>query len=181
MRRIPGCSGHISRAARLPLALLGLLCIPGLLNAQTTCYQASASPAMIRGEGGTEQVADLQIVCSGSGGSANLQLYFSPTVPLTSKLLDATTGATEAKAITSGGSVRGVLTGGSSLLFTAIPVPAGTSTITVTNVRVDATALSVSAGIPVSVTEQAFISGTNITPGATPAVWTDWPATRPPP
>jgi hypothetical protein len=113
-----------------------------------------------------------------------VQLFVNPALPVTSKVLSTTTGATEAIATLNGGGtpVNGTVSG-STINFSAIPlpglaasvpgVPACTSTagcyfFTFNNIRVNATSLSVGSGTPPSVTISAFISGSaaNIQPSA---------------
>src|SRR4051794_34987569 len=116
-----------------PLAFLRItlffFALAGILspaaNAQSNCSASApaANTVFIRGEGTTEQVADLVISCTnGAGGVANLQVFLSPSLPVTSKLINSSTGATEATAITSAGSVSATLSG-SALSFIALPLP----------------------------------------------------------
>jgi hypothetical protein len=72
---------------------------------------------------------------------------------------------TEAVAVIGATAVQGSVSG-STINFSDLVLPAGNFTITVSNVRVNATSLSVGAGVPPSVSATAFITGsaTSIVP-----------------
>jgi hypothetical protein len=104
----------------------------------------------------------------------SLQVFITPAIPVTSKALDST--FSEAVAVSSLGTAFGKVNG-STISFSNLSVPAIATTgafytVTVSNVRVNATSLTVSTGPPPSVTESAFVTGTtgSITPVATGAV-----------
>ena len=152
----------------------------GQVFAPATCA-ASAAATIIRAEGTTEQVSPLTITCTAPAGSASpagtvsLQVFLTPSLPVTSKVLSSTSGASEAVVTVydttgaalvaqtagtySSGTQLSATVSGSTLNFTGIVVPAlaaagNTYTITVDNVRVDATSLSVGS----TVSERAFLS-----------------------
>ncbi len=144
---------------------------------QATCQSATAVPVSIRAEGKTELLADLKITCttgasSSTAGTATVQIFLSPALPVTSKILSNTTRATEATAITPAGSATGT-TSGSSVIFSQIPVPAllpnSSYDITVTNIRADASALNFSDGYS-TISMVAFVSGSAVVPTATSTV-----------
>jgi hypothetical protein len=150
----------------------------GLAYGQATCAAPTAvSLGIIRAEGTTEQVSQLQFVCTsatavGVPGTASLQLFMSPALPITSKVLSTSTGATEAIVTVNGGAqVQGTVSG-STLSFSNVALPTlaagGTYTFLVSNVRVNATSLTVGTGVPPTVSEIGFVSGsaTNIVPAA---------------
>src|SRR5665213_2670168 len=137
------------------------------VNAATpsTCSMAAAAQTpLIRVEGVTELLGELTFTCTGGGGSADLQVFLSPALNVTSKVLNTTTGATEALAITTAGSVQGIFTG-TGLTFAGVTIPAGTSTVTITNVRVNATSLIVGTGAPPSISETVVLGGTGVVAG----------------
>ena len=113
------------------------------------------TPVTLRPESKIDQVADVALTCVGAGGATNIQLTL--TAPVTSKVLNSGTGATEALAVTTAGAVSGTVSG-SVVTFSGVAVPPGTSTVTLTNLRVNATALSAGA----SVTAQAVLSGAGV-------------------
>ncbi len=140
----------------------------GMAFGQATCSQL-ATTGIIRAEGTTEQVAPIVITCTaGSGGSiagtGSLQVFLSPALPVTSKVTSTTTGATEAVAIVTGDATQYQATvSGSTLNFTGVALPvlaaSGTYTITISNIRVNATSLTVGSGVPPSISATTFISG----------------------
>jgi hypothetical protein len=144
-----------------------------------TCT-ATATSNVIRTEGTSENVAPLVITCSVApgndtpAGTANLQVFISPALPVTSKVVKTSTGQTEALAAVSGGGLYtapplgggqyNATVSGSTLNITGIATPAldqqtSSYTITVQNVRVNATSLTVGTGVPPSISATAFISG----------------------
>jgi len=140
----------------------------GMAFGQATCA-ASATTNIIRAEGTTELVAPLTITCSVAGavtsaaGTASLQVFLSPALPVTSKVLSTTSGNTEAIAVVSGSATQyNATVSGSTINIGSIALPAllapGSFTITVSNVRVNATSLSVGSGVPPSISATAFIS-----------------------
>jgi len=156
----------------------------GMAFGQAVCSTPAANANFINAESTTAQVAQLTFTCTGAtaGALMNVQIFLSPTLPITSKLNSGSTSVTEAvastgalgttltagvvTAITAGtGSVQGSLTG-SSLTFSNIELTAGTNVITISNVRVNPSSVAVGSGIPPSITETAFISGAGATPVA---------------
>jgi hypothetical protein len=137
---------------------------PGLALSQSNCSAPMAVPVQIRAEGATELLADLTFTCIGSGGTANLQIFLSPSLPVTSKIVSAGTGATEATLSTSAGSTQGTVSG-SAVNFLNFQLPSGTATVTVTNVRINAISLVVN-GSGTRVSETLFISGPGVVAAA---------------
>jgi hypothetical protein len=144
----------------------------GMAFGQSTCAQTSTTN-IIRAEGTTEQVAPINITCTGTGvaGTASLQVFLSPALPVTSKVTSTTTGATEAVAVVGATTVQGTVSG-STINFSGIAIPAGTFTITISNVRVNASSLTVGSGVPPAISATSFISGSagSIVPAALGAV-----------
>lgn len=140
----------------------------GMAFGQATCAQ-TATTGIIRAEGTTELVAPIIITCTAGAGGAivgtgSLQVFLSPALPVTSKVLSTTTGNTEAVAVVSGDATHYHATvSGSTLNISGISLPAtaaaATYTITVSNIRVNATSLSVGSGVPPSISATTFISG----------------------
>ena len=66
----------------------------GMAFGQSTCT-SSATTNIIRAEGTTEQVAPITITCNGAGasGTASLQVFLSPSLPITSKVTARSTVA----------------------------------------------------------------------------------------
>lgn len=93
------------RTAAIVLTLLVLFAGPALaqLPAPLTCNQALTVTPTIRAEGFSEQIGDILVTCvSGvpplpaGTGIPQVNLSISLNVPITSRLLDPATGATEA-------------------------------------------------------------------------------------
>jgi hypothetical protein len=149
-----------------------LVVFTGLANAQpSTCAAAAPATNIVRAEGTTEQVAPLVINCAGTGvaGTVALQVFLSPSLPITSKVLSTSTGATEAIATVSGSATQfNASVSGSTLNFSGIVIPAGAFSITVNNVRVNTTSVAVGSGVPPTVSATAFVNGSagSITPAA---------------
>jgi len=153
----------------------------GMAFGQATCAQTSTTN-IIRAEGTAELVAPITITCTaGLGGSlagtGSLQVFLSPALPVTSKVLSTTTGNTEAIAVTSAATTQfNATVSGSTLNIAGIALPAvfpgGSFTITVSNIRVNATSLSVGSGVPPSISATSFISGSvgSVVPAALGAV-----------
>jgi len=172
------------------------LVFAGMAFGQATCTSPTSQTNIIRAEGTTEQVAALTFVCTvgatavapATNGVSSLQVFISPALPVTSKLLSSSSGATEAVVQVNGGSYQflgtpAVLTlvpgasvtgtvSGSTINFSGVNLPVlgvgGTYTFTISNVRVNATSLSVGSGVPPSISETVFISGSaaNLNPAA---------------
>jgi hypothetical protein len=150
--------------------LAGALAVfAGLACAQDICTAAAPATNIVRNEGTTEQISSLVINCSGSGGAgtASLQVFLSPSLPITSKVLSTSSGATEAVAVVGGVQTTGTVSG-STLNFSGIAVPGGVFSITVSNIRVNVTSLSVGTGIPPTISATAFLNGSagSVTPVA---------------
>jgi hypothetical protein len=144
----------------------------GLANAQpSTCAAVAPSTNIIRGEGTTELLPQLTISCTGTGvaGTLSLQVFLSPALPITSKVLSSSSGATEALAQVNGagGGTAGTVSG-STLNFSGIASPGGSFTVVISNLRVNASSVTVGSGVPPTVSATAFISGSagTITPTA---------------
>ena len=150
---------------------------------QAICSAPNAAPNLIRGEGTSEQVASVSFTCSAFGtssaaGSVSVQVFFSPALQLTSKILNSGTGTAEATIqIQVNGAVLASAQGtisGSSITFSGVQVPAlsqgGSYTAVISNVRVNATPLAIGTGPPPSITEVVFVSGSAVVPAALPAV-----------
>jgi hypothetical protein len=136
---------------------------------QTTCTNlvAPGGPSFIRAEGQTELLPGLTLACTGvAGSSLNLTIFLTPAVPVTSKVLSGSTTEAAAVANGGGGSVNGTIVG-SSIVFNNITLTAATTLVVVTNLRVNATGIPSTPGMPpVAISAQAFVGGTLVTPGA---------------
>jgi hypothetical protein len=167
---------------RSVIFLLGAILFSLTAQAQSICTANAVNPVNIRAEGVTEQLADVSFTCSGTGaaGTISIQVFASPALSITSKLLRASTGETEATAIAGSQqlSVLGTVSG-STLTFSGLPVPAGNFTVLLTNIRVDATAIPVT---PQNIALELFVSGTpgSVNPVALQfsSVATAWPSLR---
>jgi len=160
----------------------------GMAHAQITGCSVASSAVFVAAEGTTEQVADAVLSCPATPAASqlNLTVYLSPAVTVTSAVLGSGGGArSEAMAgqtasFAPGGStgpnpvapstvptaqvVAGVVSG-SSITFSGIVIPAATAvSITITNIKINASQIATSAGVPTAVTETIFIGGTNVTP-----------------
>lgn len=154
----------------------------GMAHAQITaanCTQAS-SAIFVAAEGTTEQVADLTLTCgvSVAAASVNLAVYLSPAVTITSATLGSGSSAKSETlagfgvngAAFTGTPVNGVVSG-STVSFNNIAVTAGQAvTLTITNIKINASQIATSSGAPTAVTETVFVSGTNVTPAVLSAV-----------
>lgn len=147
----------------------------GMAFGQNLCQtsatlSAPAGASFVRAEGQTELVPAIKVTCSTgtTAGSANIQLFFSPAVTVTSAIVTSSTGATEAVATAdTGGTASGIVSAG-GVTFTGITTTSSTTSFTITNIRVDATAIPTTTGAPPTpVSATAFISGTNVTPSNT--------------
>jgi hypothetical protein len=140
-----------------------------------TCTGGAANQTpLVRVEGTTELVGEYSFTCGTAGttgaGTANILDILS--LPVTSKVLQTSgTAYTEAIAIVSvGGTIASITQGtvsGSQVSFSGVALPAGVSTVTIANVRVNATSLTVGSGTPPAISESAFISGTNVNSSVT--------------
>jgi len=159
------------------LGLAGLATtFAGLSFGQATCTGAASNANFVPVEATAAQVAQLTFTCSGAtaGALMNLQVFISPSLPITSKVTASSTGTTEAVATvkatvgapaTTDAGVQGTLSG-NALTFSNIPLLAGTNVITVSNVRVNATSISVGSGVPPSISLTGFVSGAGAVPTA---------------
>jgi hypothetical protein len=136
----------------------------------TACSTATANPVFVRVEGTKELVADINVNCStGSGLPANLTLYLSPAVQITSAKVgagaasEALAGLVNSSHEFVGNPVSGVVSG-NSVTFTNVPTAAGGPfTFVITNIRVDASWVQISNGTPVGITAAVFVSGASVT------------------
>ncbi len=159
--------------------LAGALLCTGMAYGQASCTSGTAPTNLVRVEGTTEQLGVITIACPSAapiaaGGAATIQVFIAPALPVTSKLLSSSTGATEAVVTVNGAAtqVNGTVSG-STISFSAIlltgtvagPVngvacaTANCYYFAVSNLRVNATSLSVGTGTPPQITASAFISG----------------------
>jgi len=141
----------------------------GLAYGQATCSNPVSGAVLIRAEGTAELTADLSFTCTATASATANVIVFS-SLPITSKALTAgSTTASEAVAsITVGAtttSVQGTVSG-TQVTFSGVTIPTGTNTVVISNIRVNATSLSVTTGTPPAVTESAFISGAGVTAAA---------------
>jgi len=158
------------------------LAFAGMAFGQTaTCAGPGANANFIPAEATTAQVAQLTFTCTGAagfaGGLMNVQIFLTPTVPVTSKVTASATSTTEAVAsvgaaalvgaVAPAGSIQGVITG-NSITFNGIPLAAGVAAqvVTISNIRVNPTSVAVGTGVPPTISETAFISGAAATPVA---------------
>jgi len=151
---------------------------------QTTCGAPVSTTNIIRAEGTAEQVAAVTFTCTNTTGVAqpagslgiNAQVFLSPSLPVTSRVIVSGTSQTEATlTITSSsgpapvailGTVSGSTINFSGTTPTAALAIGGTFTMTISNVRVNATSLSVGSGVPPSISETVFVSGPAVIPAA---------------
>ena len=149
---------------------------------QATCAAPTATTNIIRAEGTAELVANVSFVCTSAAGQAagigiNSQVFLSPALPVTSRVVVSGTSQTEATlTITNSTSgLTSVILGtvsGSTINFSGQTPPTtalaagGTLTFTISNVRINATSLSVGSGVPPSVSETIFVSGPSVIPAA---------------
>jgi hypothetical protein len=139
-------------------------------NATCTGGTASQTP-LVRVEGTTELVGEFSFTCTGNGVAATLNILDILSLPVTSKVLNTSgTAYTEAVAVVNNATAYQGTVSGSQVTFSSIPVAAtGTTLITIANVRVNATSLSVGSGTPPAITESAFVSGANVNSVVVPA------------
>jgi len=72
---------------------------------------------------------------------------------------DTATGLTEAVAVVTGQTAVQGTVSGSTVNFSSLTLPAGAFTVTISNVRIDASKFPLASGVPQSIGAQAFISG----------------------
>ncbi len=139
-------------------------------GAPATCNSANSNAVFVRAEGMTEQVADTIISCTGGNGlPVSLTVYLSPTVNITSATVggksEALAGLNNASTTFAGVPVSGVVSG-NSVTFNNVPTAAGAFTLTITNIKVNASMVATSSGVPTGISETIFLSGTGVTPTA---------------
>jgi hypothetical protein len=135
------------------------LVFAGMAYGQVSCTGGTAQAGFIRAEGQTELLPAVTYSCTGGLGSPfNVTTYLSPALVVTSKVTNTSSGTTEAVAlINPGGAVYGTVVN-NAVSFTGLTAT-GSFTLTIANIRVNATAVAVGSGIPPAITEQSFVSG----------------------
>ncbi|MDE3198451.1 MAG: hypothetical protein KGN84_19030, partial [Acidobacteriota bacterium] len=135
------------------------LVFAGMAFGQNCTGGAAQQTPLIRVEGTTELVGEYQFTCN---VASTINILDIVSLPVASKVLSSTTGATEAIAIVSNpaATFNGTVNG-SQVTFTGVAVAAG-ATVTIANIRVNASSLTVGTGTPPAVTESAFISGNGV-------------------
>ena len=131
----------------------------------------------IRAEGQTELLPALTLTCqaTGAGTSTFNVLVQIPGVTVTSKVLSSSTGLTEAN-ITGGGAggtvtgpgtptspTFGTISSGNVITFTGLSITttgAGPVTMTISDIRINASALPGGGAFPTAVTANSFVQGT---------------------
>ncbi|NDJ15086.1 MAG: hypothetical protein EBY17_28515 [Acidobacteriia bacterium] len=150
----------------------------GMAFGAATCV-AGAAPVVgfIPLEQTNALLPQFQITCSGgvTTDRVTIQAFISPALPVTGKVVSSSAGTQEAVATTNAAATlpAGVVTdegilgvvSGSTITFSNIALLSGSTTITISNVRVNPSSLSAGSGIPPSISISAFVSG----PGAVPA------------
>src|SRR6185437_15670694 len=140
-----------------------------------TCANPSAAPDLIRNEGKTEQIGDFFFTCTNTGPGTvayTISVTAVASLPVTSEILNAGDGASEATLLVTNDSVviartQGTIAGSAvTLVLSNFQIPNGTSTFDITNVRVDATPLSSYS----QVTESVAVTGAGVTGATFPAV-----------
>ena len=139
-----------------------------------TCSSMLPSPTVvppeIRGEGTMEQVSDILVGCTGGNGEPmNIAVSISPSINITSLMLgsgtnaqsEALAGLNSTATTLAAGTVNGVASG-NSIVFTGVPTGTGAFTVTVTNIRVNAS--QITAPLPTLVTAAVAVSGAGATP-----------------
>jgi len=132
----------------------------------------------LRAEGETELTADLVATCNNAGAATSGALYITTSLPITSKAFTvAGVGSNEATATFSvgpTGSIQGTVSG-TQVSFTvsnAAGIPAGAFTVTVSNIRVNASTATNPQVTTQGVLSYAFGGGTSnasiLTAGGTP-------------
>jgi hypothetical protein len=139
----------------------------------------TANAVFVAAEGTTEQVADTTVTCTATGpGIVNLSVYLSPAVSITSAVL-GTGNSAKSESLAGLGVEGAAFTGtpvsgsvsGSSVTFSGITIAgAGSFSVTITNIKINASQIATSSGAPTAVSETIFVGGTNVTPTVLPAV-----------
>jgi len=148
------------------LAGLALTCTSAAFGQATlAATPVTATAGFIRAESKTEQLPPITVNLTGAVvGSVSLQVYIAPGLTITSQST-GTPAVSETLATTNDGAFVNGTVSGSTVTFSNLATTAATTSITVTNIRVDASALAVASGVPTGVTEQIFLNGVNATPG----------------
>jgi len=129
----------------------------------------SSLPNFIRSEGTAEQVADTTVTFTGISSVpvlATITVFLSPAVPVTSLTVNH---ASEAVAVIGGVATPGVVSG-SVITFTGIQIASTGGAVTITNIRVNASTIATGGGIPASISEEIFTSGTGVSPSVSPVI-----------
>jgi hypothetical protein len=137
-------------------------------NATVSGGSASQTP-LVRVEGTTELVGEYTFTVTGNGTASTINILDILSLPVTSKLLvtSGTPAYTEAVAVANGSVYQGTVSG-SQVTFSGIAIPAtGAYTVTIANIRVNATSLTVGSGTPPAITESAFVSGVAVNSAVT--------------
>lgn len=151
------------------ISLAGLATVfTGMAFGQATFNTAvTASTVFVRAEGTTEMVAPSVVTVNNTTGAAvsvNLQVFLSPSLTITSQS-SGTPAVSETTATPAGGAAVAGTVSGSSVTFSGITIPNGGATVTIANIRVNATQVASGNGIPTAISETIFASGTgNVTP-----------------
>jgi len=156
----------------------------GMAFGQATCT-ATANAVFVRAESNDDQVADTTMTCnSGAAGvginqTLNMTVYLSPSVNITSANI-GTSNTPVSEAVAGLGVQGGALSSskfgsvsGNSVSFSGINIggaagiAANTAfTVTITNIKIAASTVATSSGVPTGISETIFISGTGATPAA---------------
>jgi hypothetical protein len=145
------------------------------LNTGSAVCTATTNAVFVASEGTNEQLADTTIVCpaatNATASTLNISVYLSPSVTITSATLGSG-GSAKSEALAGIGIQGGALTAsvsgtvsGSTVTFSGIAIPAGGATLTITNIKINASQIATSSGAPTAVNETLFLGGTNVTPG----------------
>jgi hypothetical protein len=136
-------------------------------NATVSGGAASQTP-LVRVEGTTELVGEYTFTVTGNGTASTINILDILSLPVTSKVLQTSgTAYTEAVAVANGIAYQGTVSG-SQVTFSGVSIPAsGATLVTIANIRVNATSLTVGSGTPPAITESAFISGANVNSAVT--------------
>jgi len=163
----------------------GQMCGTATGGSNSALQTPTSGATFIRSEGQSELLPPLTFTCTSATlptvpFQANLLIQLTSSagsLSLTSPVLNSTTGQTEIilQGANLGSSVYGTVVGNSvqfsNVNFTSI---SGTTTLTISNIRVNASALpgQVPGALPVAISAQAFISGptTNLGTGTTQTV-----------
>ena len=144
----------------------------GQTNAACSAISAP-SVNFIRAEGQTEVVPPFQINCttvSTVASNTTIQLFLSPTVTVTTPLISGSS-TNVAISVTGATGTPTATVSGSTVTLNNVVIPVGGTTLTVSNLRVNATAIpSASGSAPSNLSIQGFLSGANTTPGSLGAV-----------